>query len=123
MGLGADLRRTLSTFQIDAQVRNRESPGQDLIFLGLYDDAVQVERYLNLAGIQVGGTIRTPFTPDLAPEGAAIISLQAQDDRHILIVLADTLDTLADMMDRLDSGEFRDVIVSDSFGIIVTPDP
>ena len=119
--LGAGLRRTLSNFQIDAQVRNSESTGKDLIFLGLYDDAVQVERYLNLAGIQVGETLRTPFTPDLDPQGAAIISLQAQDARHILIVLADTLDSLADTTARLDSGEFRDVIVSDSLGIIVIP--
>ena len=120
--LGAGLRRTLSKFQIDAEVRNSESPEKDLIFLGLYDDAVQVERYLNLAGIQVGETVRTPFTPDLDPQGSAIISLQAQDGRHIFIVLADTLDRLADATDRLDSGEFRDVIVSDSLGIIVIPD-
>ena len=119
--LGAGMRRTLSKFQIDADVRNSESPEKDLIFLGLYDDAVQVERYLNLAGIQVGETLRTPFTPDLDPQGSAIISLLAQDGRHILIVLADTLDNLEDAADRLDSGQFRDVIVSDSLGIIVVP--
>ena len=119
--LGAGMRRTLSRFQIDAQVSNSESPGKDLIFLGLYDDAVQVDRYLNLAGIQVGATLRTPFTPDLDPQGVAIMSLLAQDDRHILIVLADTLDSLADATARLDFGGFRDVIVSDSLGIIVDP--
>ena len=119
--LGAGLRRTLSTFQIDAQVKNRETPGNDLIYLGLYDDAVQVERYLNLAGIQVGETLRTPFTPDLEPLGTALISLQAQDGRHILIVLADTLDILADATARLDSGEFRDAIVSESLGMITDP--
>jgi hypothetical protein len=85
------LRRTLSDFQIDAQVRNSEQPGEDLVFLGLFDDAVKVERYLGLAGIQVGETIRTPFSPDLEPQGSALISLQAQDSRHILIVLADSL--------------------------------
>jgi len=119
--LGAGLRRALSGFQIDAQVKNREEPGKDLIFLGLYDDAVQAERYLSLAGIQVGETLRTPFTPDLDTQGAALISLQAQDGRHILILLADTLDTLADATARLESGEFRDVIVSESFGIIAGP--
>ena len=120
--LGAGMRRTLSKFQIDAEVRNSESPGKDLIFLGLYDDAVQVERYLSFAGIQVGETIRTPFTPDLDPQGGAIISLQVQDGRHILIVLADSLDNLTDVAGQLDSGRFRDVIVSDSFGILVFPD-
>ena len=119
--LGAGLRRALSSFQIDAQVKNREEPGKDLIFLGLYDDAVQAERYLSLAGIQVGETLRTPFTPDLDPQGGALISLQAQDGRHILIVLADTLDTLAEATARLESGEFRDVIVSELLGIITTP--
>ncbi|MEE8466684.1 MAG: hypothetical protein V3S68_09420, partial [Dehalococcoidia bacterium] len=98
--LGAGMRRTLSKFQIDAEVKNTESPGKDLIFLGLYEDTVQVDRYLNLAGIQVGETLRTPFTPDLDPQGAAIISLQAQDGRHILIVLADTFDSLADATAR-----------------------
>jgi hypothetical protein len=116
--LGAGLRRNLSTFQIDAQVKNSEEPGKDLVFLGLFDDAVQVERYLGLAGIQVGETIRTPFTPDLQPEGSALISLQSQADRHILIVLADRIDTLADIAGRLESGEFRDVIVSDLLGVI-----
>ena len=120
--LGAGLRRTLSNFQIDAQVKNSEEPGKDLIFLGLYDDAVQLERYLGIAGIQVGATLRTPFTPDLEPQNAALISLQAQDGRHILIMLADTLETLAEATARLDSGEFRDAIVSESLGIIVVPD-
>ncbi|PKB71941.1 MAG: hypothetical protein BZY87_02950 [SAR202 cluster bacterium Io17-Chloro-G6] len=119
--LGAGLRRTLSEFQIDAEVRNSESPGNDLIFLGLYDDAVLVERYLGFAGIQVGETIRTPFAPDMDPQGGAIISLQVHDGRHILIVLADDLDDLANAADRLDSGKFRDVIVSDSIGIVVFP--
>ena len=118
LGLGAGLRQTLAKFQIDASVKNREAPGENLVFLGLYDDAVEVERYLGLAGIQVGDTIRTPFSPDLEPEGSALISLQAQNGRHILIVLADSLDTLTDMADRLESGEFRDVIVSDSLGVI-----
>ena len=117
--LGAGLRRTLSTFQIDAQVKNGEEPGKDLIFLGLFDDAVQAEGYLSRAGIQVGATRRTPFTPDLEPQGTAIISLQEQDGRHILIVLADTLDTLADATARLESGEFRDGIVSELLGVIV----
>ncbi|MCI0788142.1 MAG: hypothetical protein J4N88_01060, partial [Chloroflexi bacterium] len=117
--LGAGLRRTLSTFQIDAQVKNGEEPGKDLIFLGLFDDAVQAEGYLSRAGIQVGATLRTPFTPDLEPQGTAIISLQEQDGRHILIVLADTLDTLADATARLESGSFRDVIVSELLGVIV----
>ena len=115
--LGAGLRRTLAGFQIDAQVRNSETQGNDLVFLGLYDDSLPVERYLNLAGVQVGETLRTPFTPDLEPRGAALFSLQEQDGRHILIILADTPETLADATARLDSGEFRDIIVSDGLGM------
>jgi hypothetical protein len=117
--LGAGMRRALSSFQIDAQVRNREQPGEDLIFLGLFDDAVQAERHLRQVGIQVGETLRTPFSPDLDPQGSAIISLQSQEDRHILIVLADTVDTLRDATARLESGAFRDVIVSEMLGVIV----
>ena len=116
--LGAGMRRTLSDFQIEAEVKNSESPEKDLIFLGLHGDAVQVERYLNLAGIQVGEALRTPFSPDLESEGAALISLQVQDGRHILVVLADTLETLANATALLESGEFRDVIVSKLLGII-----
>jgi hypothetical protein len=100
-------------------VRNREQPGEDLIFLGLFDDAVQAERHLRQVGIQVGETLRTPFSPDLDPQGSAIISLQSQEDRHILIVLADTVDTLRDATARLESGAFRDVIVSEMLGVIV----
>ena len=116
--LGAGMRRALSSFQIDAQVRNREQPGEELIFLGLFDDAVQAERHLRQVGIQVGETLRTPFSPDLDPQGSAIISLQSQEDRHILIVLADTVDTLRDATARLESGAFRDVIVSEMLGVI-----
>lgn len=86
--------------------------------MGLFDDAVQVERYLGLAVIQVRETIRTPFTPDLQPQGSALISLQSQDDRHILIVMADSLHTLADVSAQLESGEFCDVIVSDLLVVI-----
>jgi hypothetical protein len=117
--LGAGMRRALSSFQIDAQVRSREQPGEDLIFLGLFDDAVQAERHLRQVGIQVGETLRTPFSPALDPQGSAIISLQSQEDRHILIVLADTVDTLRDATARLESGAFRDVIVSEMLGVIV----
>jgi hypothetical protein len=67
----------------------------------------------------VGETLRTPFSPDLDPQGSAIISLQSQEDRHILIVLADTVDTLRDATARLESGAFRDVIVSEMLGVIV----
>ena len=118
LGLGAGLRRTLSEFQIDAQVRNSEQPGEDLVFLGLFDDAVEVEWYLSLAGILVGETIRTPFSPDLELQGSALISLQNQDSRHILIVLGDSLETLEDVAGRLESGDFRDMIVSESLGVI-----
>lgn len=117
LDLGAGMRRTLSSFQIEAQVKNSESPGEDLIFLGLFDDALKVERYLNLEGIQVGESIRTPFTPDLEPAGSVLISMQAQGDRHILIVLAENKEALASATAQLESGAFRDMIVSRSLGV------
>ena len=120
--LGAGLRRTLSEFQIEAQFRNSEQPVEDLVFLGLYGDAVQVERYLSLAGIQVGEPLRTPFSPDLEPQGGTLISLQVQDGRHILNVLADTQHALAKATASLESGEFRDSIVSGSLGIMMVSD-
>jgi len=66
----------------------------------------------------VSETIRTPFTPELQPGGSALISLQSEDSRHILIVLADSLETMGEVAARLESGSFRDVIVSDSLGVI-----
>jgi len=81
-----------------------------------------MERYLSLAGIQVGETLRTPFSPDLEPQGGTLISLQVQDGRHILIVLADTQDALAKATASLESGEFRDSIVSGWLGIMMVSD-
>ncbi len=43
---------------------------------------------------------------------------RCQDSRHILIVLADSLESLEDMAGRLASGAFRDAIVSESLGVI-----
>ena len=54
---------------------------------------------------------------DLPREGTAITLLHRDRDRHVLVVLADTADALADAAGALLSGEFRKDLVGDFVGM------
>ena len=114
---GARLRSALSDAQILAEFRGVEDLNGDTVFLGLYQDSLAVAAYLDVAGVQVGDTIRTPFTPDIAAEGTAVLILHQGIGRRVLIVLADGPETLGSMVGRLESGTFREGLVGDSLGV------
>lgn len=118
LSLGADLKRALTSLQVDAQVSGVENPGRDTVFIGLVDDNRQVGQYLDAAGIYVGPTIRTPFTPEFERNGSTLMVLQPVNDRHVLIILGDSLASLADVVEHLGTGKFREHLVSDFVGVI-----
>ena len=115
---GLQVKNGLAAYRVTSQVSAVEDVSRDTVFLGLYEDAVQVAQYLQSAGVRVDDTLGTPFTPDLDPTGAGTIVLdRGQDGRHVLIVLADTEETLADTVASLINGGYRHDLVSDFVGV------
>ena len=72
---GADLKSAMSDAQIHSEVRAVEDLAKDTVFLGLYQDSLAVAQYLDIAGVHVDDTLRTPFTPDIAIAGTAVLLL------------------------------------------------
>lgn len=110
---GAQLKSGLSEFGISASIRGREDVSRNTAFLGLHEDARQVSQYLAAHGVRVDDALGTPYGPDLELAGTTLTALYRGQDRHVLIVLADTPDALRDGVSRLLKGEFRDDLVSD----------
>ena len=115
--VGVQMKNGLFEYGISSEIRGAEDLSRDTVFLGLYDDALPVSRYLQAAGIRVGDTIGTPFAPDLDPEGTTVTVLDQNQDRHVLVVLADSPWTLTGAVDSLLAGEFRGDLVTDYAGV------
>ena len=111
------MRNGLSTYRISSQIRGVEDLSRDTVFLGLYEDALPMGQYLQAAGVRIDETLGTPFAPDLDLEGTSVIVLDQNQDRHILMVLADTPETLASAVTRLLAGEFRGDLVTHFVGV------
>ena len=117
LDLATELRSVLSSFRISSQMLGVEDLRKDTVFLGLFDDSSRVVQYLDLVGIQVGSTIRTPFTRDVEKEGTAVAVLHTMAERDVLIILGDSRETIAAVIERLRSGGFRRGLVSDFVGV------
>ena len=115
--IGVELRAGLSTYGLPSRVRGAEDVSRNTVFLGLYEDALQVDRYLQAAGVRVDDTLGTPFASDLDLDGTSVTVLDRDQDRYVLVILADVPENLAGAIDRLLSGEFRDSLVSDFVGV------
>ena len=114
---GIQMKNGLSNYGISSQVRGVEDLSRDTVFLGLYEDALPMSRYLQAAGVRIGDTLGTPFAPDLDPSRTSITVLDQNQDRHVLMALADNPRTLAGAVDRLLFGEFRGDLVTDFVGV------
>ena len=115
--VGTDMRNGLSAYGLSSEVRGLEDVSRDTAFLGLYEDALRVGQYLQAAGVRVDEVLSTPFAEDLNTKGTAIVILHRDQDRHVLVVLADTPDGLAEAVGSLFSGEFRKDLISNSVGL------
>lgn len=115
--VGTELKSMLLSFQIGSEIRGVEDLTRDTVYLGLYGDVPNVAQYLDFAGIQVDGAVRTPFTPDLAPRGTAIILLHTSQKRQVMVILGDSPEALKSMVGRLRSGDFRRGLVGDFVGV------
>ncbi len=111
--VGTRVKSMLGAFEIDSQVRGVENLSSDTIFLGLYKDAPSIAQYLGVSGVQVNGTLRTPFTPNIDTRGTAIVLLHQDRERQVLVVLADSEQILHRMVSLLGSGGHIEGLVSD----------
>ena len=118
--VGTGFKSQLAGLQIASQLRELEDLSRDTVFLGLYDNSPQVNRYLEAAGVQVGETLSIPSVSNIPVEGTSVILLDRSQDRHVLVVLGHTRETLADAIDRLSSGDFRTGLVDQFVGVYKT---
>ena len=117
----AELRVGLAEYGINAAVRTVEDVSRDTVFIGLHEDALQVQPYLANAGVRVDDTLGTPFAGDVPLDGATLTLLDAGPGRHVLIILADTTEGVSKAVGGLLSGGFRDNLVSDLAAINLSP--
>ena len=119
--IGLNLKNGLAAYGLSAKISGVEDISRDTVFLGLYDDVAEVSQYLQAAGVRVDDTLGTPFAPELGLEGTAVTVLDQNQDRQVLVVLADTPGTLTSAVSRLLGGAFRSDLVSDSIGVLKEP--
>ena len=117
LSVGLQVKNGLSAYRVSSRISGVEDVSRDTVFLGLYEDAPQVNQYLQAAGVRADDTLGAPFAPDLGLEGTAITVLDRNQDRYVLVVLADTPETLTDAVNSLFVGEFRGDLVSDFVGV------
>ncbi len=119
--VGTTMKTLLSGFRVNSEMRGVEDITRDTVFLGLYEDSFNVAQYLQVAGIQLDGTLRTPFSTDIEREDTALVLLHKGQERRVLAVLGDSQSSLVNIISQLKSGKFRDGQVSDSIGVYKTP--
>lgn len=112
-GSGTAVKNGLSESGIVSELATVEDFSRDTVFLGLHEDAQRVGGYLQTAGIRVDDSLSGPFGADLGLESAAVAVLDRSSDRHILILLADTPETLGKAVGSLFDGNYRQDLVND----------
>jgi hypothetical protein len=111
------LKSEFARIQIDSELSEREDIAVDTVFLGLYQDSPAVLPYLEGNGVIVGETISIPSAPQIPVRDTAIIALSQRQDRHVLVVLAESPEALNQAIDLLKSGDFRDGLVNEFLGV------
>ncbi len=119
--VGTELKSMLAEFQLASEIRGVEDLTRDAVYVGLYEDASNVAQYLDVARVRVADILRTPFTADIPLVDTGIILLHRGQERNALVILGDSPDTLAELVKRLGSGNFRDGLVADFVGVYRTP--
>ena len=117
---GTELRSSLAGMQVPSQLSQQEDISADTIFLGLYDDAGQVAAYLQSNGVLIDDDVTIPSAPAVEPLDTAVITLHRSQDRHVLVVLADTEQSLSTVTGYLSLGKFQNGLVNENVGVYKT---
>ena len=121
IGQGTAAKALLTGFQRNSRIVGAEDITQDTLYLGLYQHASDVAQYLEVAGISIGDSLRSPFTLNLGKEDTGLMLLHQGVDRKVLVILGDSEDSIINMVEQLASGEFQAGLVSDFVGVYRTP--
>ena len=114
---GVEMRNGLAAIGVSSRISSVENVSRNSVFLGLYDDAVDVRRYLQAAGIVVEENVTIPNALELNRRGTAITLLHREENRYVLLILGDTPDVLSDAVNAVLSGRFRRELVNDLVGV------
>ncbi len=94
------------------------SLSQDAVFIGLFKDATEVNKFLERGNITCTDTnIEVKGIGTVPQAGISIIYLSKEGDTNLLVILADTEKRLQQTCDILKRGEFRQWRVSDMLAI------
>ena len=115
--IGVRMRNGLDAGGLASGISGVADASRDTVFLGLYDNAPGVSQYLQAAGIRIDDDLSAPFAPDIRRQGTAITLLHREQGRHVLVVMANTPDDLAEAVSALFNGDFRQDLVSDLVGM------
>lgn len=118
---GTEMKALLGQFQVGSDIEGVEDINRDTVFLGLYEDAPAVAQYLEIAGIRLDASLRTPFTPAIARENTGFTLLHSGQDRNVLVILGDSESAVAEILGKLQSGDFRTGLIGESIGVYRTP--
>ena len=115
---GLQMRNGLSEFGVSSQMGAIENVGRDAVFLGLYDDAVEVNRYLLTRGIRIDeDVVSLPNGLETERGETAITMLHREEGRHVLVILGDSTKTLSNAVEALMDGGFRMDLINDYTGV------
>jgi hypothetical protein len=91
----------------------------DLVLLGLYGDFAEVSKYLDEANISIlGQTLRVPGLGEIDTEGTTFIYLYEENDRKVLLILADTGTDLGNTLELVESRKFTDFLIDGKTAIV-----
>ena len=116
----ANMKRLLSSEGVTAQLQGSENVGRDTVYLGIFSEHSSAARYLEANGILVGEALTTPFASGIPLEDMAVISLNSSGDRDVLVIMADSADSLETAILRLQTGAFRNSLVNENTGVLET---
>lgn len=101
-----------------SQFSREDDLSRDAVILGVFQDAAQLVPYLDGTSARVGSTVGTSLTGELPQAKTALLVLHRSNERHVLVVLADTPDTLSSLVTRLSpGGDFRVGLVDELVGV------
>jgi len=141
LGGGVELKELFEKTGRKAEFGEEEDVSKDMLFIGLFEDAEKVEKYLESGGISIvveevapretkeggegleaepeaeegaiSGWVKIKGIGDLAWNDSSLIYLYEGEARHVLIVLSDSDDTLKAALDKLILGELESCLITD----------
>lgn len=90
----------------------------DMLYVGLFDDAGKVGPILTRGGITITERIEISATGRISKENTALLYLEPGRSRHALVVLADTRDLLKEALAKLETSEFRKLLFTERLGVL-----